>query len=149
MGTDAGTPCNLHVANAVELRFMTDIGISNLDAFKFFTSNAADLLTLNERGRIQKNCFADLLIVDGNPLENILQVSDRKNHRLVVKNGKAVVCEQDHKLCEFQMLALVLPQEELKRRRRLRLERSHAKPAARRGSHFGVRRRGHSCCGES
>ena len=91
MGTDAGTPYNLHGANAGELRFMTDIGISNLDALKFSTSNAADLLTLKERGRIQKNCFADFLIVDGNPLENILQVSDRKNHRLVVKNGKAVV----------------------------------------------------------
>ena len=91
MGTDAGTPYNLHVANAVELRFMTDIGISNLDALKFSTSNAADLLTLNKRGRIQKNCFADFLIVDGNPLENILQVSDRKNHRLVIKNGKAIV----------------------------------------------------------
>ena len=69
---------------------MTDIGISNLDALKFSTSNAADLLTLNERGRIQNNCFADFLIVDGNPLENILQVSDRNNHRLVVKNGKVV-----------------------------------------------------------
>ena len=33
----------------------------------------------------------ECLIIDGNPLENILQVSDRKNHRLVVKNGKAVV----------------------------------------------------------
>jgi imidazolonepropionase-like amidohydrolase len=91
MGTDAGTPYNLHGANAGELRFMTDIGISNLDALKFSTSNAADLLTLKERGRIQKNCFADFLIVDGNPLENILQVSERKNHRMVVKNGKAVV----------------------------------------------------------
>ena len=91
MGTDAGTPYNLHGANAGELLFMTDIGISNLDALKFSSSNAADLLTLYERGRIQKNCFADLLIVDGNPLENILQVSDRKNHRLVVKNGKVIV----------------------------------------------------------
>ena len=70
---------------------MTDIGISNLDALKFSTSNAADLLTLNKRGRIQKNCFAEFLIVDGNPLENILQVSDRKNYRLVIKNGKAIV----------------------------------------------------------
>ena len=52
MGTDAGTPYNLHGANARELGFMTDIGISNFDALKFSTSNAADLLTLNKRGRI-------------------------------------------------------------------------------------------------
>ena len=73
MGTDAGTPYNLHAANAGELRFMTDIGTSNLDALKFSTSNAADLLTLNKRGRIQKKCFTDFLIFDGNPLENIFE----------------------------------------------------------------------------
>tara|TARA_B100000575_G_C23029692_1_gene592848 strand:+ start:354 stop:572 length:219 start_codon:yes stop_codon:yes gene_type:complete len=58
---------------------------------KFSTSNAADLLTLDDRGRIQKNRYADFLIVDGNSLDNNLLVSDRQNHWLVVKNGKIVI----------------------------------------------------------
>jgi imidazolonepropionase-like amidohydrolase len=90
MGTDAGTPYNLHGANPGELKFMNDLGITPQDALKFSTSNAADLLELPDRGRIGKECFADLLIVDGNPLEDITRVSQTTNHRLVVKNGTPV-----------------------------------------------------------
>ena len=87
MGTDAGTPFNVHGNNSQELQFMTDLGISNSDALRFSTANAADLMGLEDRGQIQEGFFADLLIVSGNPVEDISTVANQDNHLSVVKNG--------------------------------------------------------------
>ena len=87
MGTDAGTPFNVHGDNSQELKYMVDLGISNSDALKISTANAADLMGLEDRGQIREGDFAVLLIVSGNPLEDISAVADRSNHRSVVKNG--------------------------------------------------------------
>ncbi|MCP4182182.1 MAG: amidohydrolase family protein [Hyphomicrobiales bacterium] len=87
MGTDAGTPFNQHGKNAMELAYMTEIGISPIDALIISTRNGADLMQLTDRGTIAEGKAADILIVDGNPLEDIALVADKKNHRMVVKNG--------------------------------------------------------------
>jgi imidazolonepropionase-like amidohydrolase len=87
MGTDAGTPFNHHGENAQELRYMVDVGISPMDAIIFSTANAADLMRLEKTGRIQEGATADLLVVEGNPLEDIDAVADRARHRLVIKRG--------------------------------------------------------------
>jgi imidazolonepropionase-like amidohydrolase len=87
MGTDAGTPFNLHGANALELGYMVDIGISPSDAMIISTRNAADLMSLADQGVIVAGMKADLLVVDGNPVEDISQVADVANHRLVMKSG--------------------------------------------------------------
>ena len=92
MGTDAGTPFNVHGENSQELKFMVELGISNNDALKFSTASAADLMGLVGRGQIEEGFFADLLIVSGNPVENISAVSNRENHRTVIKNGAPVLC---------------------------------------------------------
>ena len=90
MGTDAGTPFNHHGENAQELRYMVDVGISPMDAITFSTANAADLMRLEKTGRVQEGAVADLLVVDGNPLEDIDAVADSARHRLVIKRGVAV-----------------------------------------------------------
>ena len=90
MGTDAGTPFNVHGNNSQELQFMTDLSISNSDALRFSTASAADLMGLEDRGRIQEGFFADLLIVSGNPVEDISSVANKDNHLSVVKNGVQV-----------------------------------------------------------
>jgi len=87
MGTDAGTPFNVHGENSNELQYMVDLGVTNLDALKISTANAADLMDMNDRGIIQEGFFADFLIVTGNPIKDISKVADRKNHQIVVKNG--------------------------------------------------------------
>lgn len=87
MGTDAGTPYNKHGANAQELAFMVDIGVAPLDALRFATSGAADLLDLPHEGNLAEGGWADLVIVDGDPAEDIAMAADRTNHRLVVKRG--------------------------------------------------------------
>ncbi|MDE0808703.1 MAG: amidohydrolase family protein [Alphaproteobacteria bacterium] len=87
MGTDAGTPFNLHGANALELGYMVDIGISPSDALIISTRNAADLIGLTDQGTVTPGMKADLLVVDGNPTERIALAAEAANHRLVVKGG--------------------------------------------------------------
>ena len=87
MGTDAGTPFNLHGANARELGYMVDIGISPSDALIISTRNAADLIGLTDQGTVTPGMKADLLVVDGNPTERIALAAEPANHRLVVKGG--------------------------------------------------------------
>jgi len=87
MGTDAGTPFNMHGANALELGYMVDIGISPTDAITISTRNAADLMGLEDRGVIAAGMKADLLVVDGNPVADITRAAEAANHRLVIKDG--------------------------------------------------------------
>ena len=90
MGTDAGTPFNFHGANARELEYMVEIGISAADALTISTGNGADLMQNAAIGEIAAGKAADLLIVEGDPLADILMVADPVNHRQVVKNGVTV-----------------------------------------------------------
>jgi len=90
LGTDAGTPFNRHGENAQELELMVDYGLSPLDALRAGTSSAADLVDLPDAGRIAEGNAADLLLVAGNPAEDITKAARREHHRLVVKRGIAV-----------------------------------------------------------
>jgi len=87
MGTDAGTPFNPHGDNALELGYMVDYGLSPAAALTAATANAADLLGLAGHGRIRDGAVADLLLVQGNPLDDIACAAQPDNHRRVVKNG--------------------------------------------------------------
>lgn len=90
MGTDAGTPFNLHGKNAMELSYMVDCGMTPLDALRSATSVGHDLMTLRDRGQIKQGNKADLIVVNGNPEEDILMAANALNHRMVIKNGKKV-----------------------------------------------------------
>lgn len=87
LGTDAGTPFNLHGENALELQYMVDGGMTPLDALRSGTSLAADLLDLPQMGVVKAGGQADLLLVEGNPAETIAMAADRKNHRAVFSGG--------------------------------------------------------------
>ena len=50
----------------------------------------SNLNRLEDRGRIAEGMAADLLLVSGNPLEDIACAADKANHRAVVKNGTVV-----------------------------------------------------------
>ena len=90
LGTDAGTPFNLHGHNSQELRYMVEVGLTNLEALRAGTSNAADLMGLDDRGRIVEGAAADLLVVDGDSSLDISAAADRGRHRRVVKDGVVV-----------------------------------------------------------
>ena len=37
---------------------------------------------------VKKGAYADLLLVDGNPLENLSAVTNQKNLKIIMKDGK-------------------------------------------------------------
>jgi len=90
MGTDAGTPFNRHGANAQELAFMVDFGMTATDALVAATSRGAELMGLSDRGMIADGMAADLLLVEGDPTADIACAADPLRHRAVVKDGVTV-----------------------------------------------------------
>ena len=90
IGTDAGTPFNLHGHNSLELRYMVDVGMTTTDVLKAATSVASDLCDLGHRGRIADGSIDDLLVVGGNPVDDIDMVACQDNHLGVIKGGRAV-----------------------------------------------------------
>lgn len=91
MGTDAGTPFNRHGENPFELVYMTEFGFSAHEAIVSATSRAAELLGLEEKtGTIAPGKWADLLIVEGNPLEDIRVLTDPGRIVAVFKEGRQI-----------------------------------------------------------
>jgi imidazolonepropionase-like amidohydrolase len=82
-GTDAGVfP---HGLNARQFSFMVKYGLTPMQAIQTATINSADLLGWsNKIGSIEKGKLADIVAVDGNPLENI---SVLENVSFVMKGG--------------------------------------------------------------
>ncbi|YAR64195.1 amidohydrolase family protein [Bacillus cytotoxicus] len=86
VGTDAGTPYNFPGQIVDEMKIMVDEGMSNLQAIQAATSVGVACLKIDSlTGTLEKGKWADILIVEGNPLENIL---DLKNVKQVFKAGK-------------------------------------------------------------
>lgn len=69
-GSDAGTPFNTHGSAPQEVVFMVEWGMSPLDALRAATANGAELLRLGDVGTIDVGKRADLLLIDGNPVED-------------------------------------------------------------------------------
>ena len=88
MGTDAGTPLNLHGANLSELELMVEYGMEPLEAIKAATLTGAEMIGLtNELGSLEAGKNAHLVVVDGNPDKNI---GDIHNIDQVYKNGSLI-----------------------------------------------------------
>ncbi|ELZ54701.1 MULTISPECIES: metal-dependent hydrolase family protein [Halorubrum] len=71
MGTDAGTPFNFFRDIPRELEYMVEYGLSPERALEAATANAADLLGLDDVGRVAEGCRADLVVLDGDPTEDV------------------------------------------------------------------------------
>ena len=82
-GTDAGVfP---HGNNAKEFAARVRLGMSPIEAIRGATSYAAEVLGKDDRGVISKGRLADLIAVDGNPLEDVALL---ENVTFVMKGGK-------------------------------------------------------------
>jgi imidazolonepropionase-like amidohydrolase len=97
MGTDAGTPFNPHGRNAQELRRMVELGLSPMQAIVASTLAAATLLGLDQQiGSIEKGKEADLVLVRGNPLDDISLLEDQHRITAVIQAGRLVESEAPH-----------------------------------------------------
>ena len=85
-GTDAG---GFEAGeNAKEFKVMVDYGMSPADAIRSATIRGAELLRReDDLGRVAPGCFADIIAVSGNPLDDITALQDVT---FVMKNGLVV-----------------------------------------------------------
>jgi imidazolonepropionase-like amidohydrolase len=77
-GTDAGTPFNPHGNAPREIAYMVDWGMRPLAALRAATATGAELLRLDDVGTVEPGKRADLLLVDGDPVEDPSALLGRK-----------------------------------------------------------------------
>jgi len=76
MGTDAGTPFNFFADIPTELAYMVDYGLSPARALEAATVNAADLLWLDDVGRVATGYRADLVLLEADPTDDVTTWQD-------------------------------------------------------------------------
>jgi imidazolonepropionase-like amidohydrolase len=86
-GTDAGTPFNPHGNAPQEVAYMVEWGMQPLAALRAATLNGAELLRIPDVGTIEPGKRSDLLLVDGDPVEDPRALQGRKR---VWQAGRAV-----------------------------------------------------------
>lgn len=86
-GTDAGSPCNPPEDIFKELEIMIEAGMSEIEVIEASTSVAAQSIRAKNRGIIKVGAYADLLVVEESPLDNIFNL---KNQKIVVKDGNVL-----------------------------------------------------------
>ena len=85
MGGDVGVfP---HGDNAREMEMMVQYGMKSIDVLRSSTSINAESFKIKDLGMIKQEFLADILIVEGNPVE---QISDIRKVKVVVKDGVVV-----------------------------------------------------------
>ncbi len=86
VGTDAGNPAVFFGPSVHrEMELLVEAGISPAEVLRAATINAAEILGQQERlGTIYKGKLADILVIEGNPLEDI---RNTQNIFMVIKNG--------------------------------------------------------------
>lgn len=87
-GTDAPNPGTAHgAAMPIELSYLVRSGLTPIEALKAATSAPAKAWGMGDRGKIAPGYRADLLLVDGDPTQDIGAI---KNITAVWKNGFSV-----------------------------------------------------------
>lgn len=99
MGSDVGTPLNYHGENGLEVYWMQHAGMSAMDALVAATGNAARALGWDAwMGTLEAGKVADLIVIDGNPLDDLRILADKARLQFVMQDGKVVACHADHDL---------------------------------------------------
>ncbi len=85
-GTDAGG--HGHPKNALELKYLVEAGLTPMQALRAATQWAAACLGLEgEVGTIEQGRLADLVLVGGDPLDDVTLLLDPARVELVLKGG--------------------------------------------------------------
>lgn len=85
-GCDAGSPLNFHSPLAREVANLVEAGLTPMEAIQAATLRPAQAQNVDARlGTVSVGKLADLIVVDGDPLQDITVLQHRIAH--VVKNG--------------------------------------------------------------
>jgi len=88
-GDDYGTPFLAHGEYATELEFYVEqAGVAPLEVIRWATHHGAEAMGMPEDlGGVQEGKLADLLVVDGDPLQDIRCLQERDNLKAILKGG--------------------------------------------------------------
>ncbi len=89
-GTDAAMPYVYHGGSAYELEMLVEAGLTPMEAIVSATGGAADAIDFKDIGVVAPGKLADLVCVDGDPLEDIKILQDLKRMPLVIKDVEIV-----------------------------------------------------------
>ena len=91
LGTDFSNTKNFpYLDNGVEFVAMTQAGMTPMEAIRAGTINAASLMMDDRIGSLEAGKLADLVVVGGNPLEDIRVLKGAANIRMVFLGGRKV-----------------------------------------------------------
>jgi imidazolonepropionase-like amidohydrolase len=94
MGTDAGTPFNCHGENLKEMELLVKAGMTPMEAVVATTKVASEVLGLEKKiGTLERGKLADLVIVDGDPLDDITLLQDKDRMLVIMKEGHLYKCQ--------------------------------------------------------
>ena len=94
-GSDAGTRYNYHGENAREMEFMVLRGMTPMQAITAMTFTAARATQLDAfTGSLEPGKWADVLVVAGNPLEDIKVLNEKERILKIIKQGKILIDRQ-------------------------------------------------------
>ncbi len=92
MASDMGCPYLYHGENAREMETMVNLGMSPMQAILAATRIAANTIGIGDAvGTIEKGKNADMILVDGDPLRNILILQEESKIKMVMKDGEIIV----------------------------------------------------------
>ena len=91
-GTDAGSPFNMHSALTRELQHYVEAGLTPMEVIQSATLRPAQMQGVEQDlGTVTEGKFADMVIVDGDPLQDITLLQHKIV--LIIKGGKEYVPE--------------------------------------------------------
>jgi len=91
LGTDSGTPLCYHGQNGEEFAYLVANGMTPMEAIKAGTGDAAEVLGIGkEVGTVEEGKMADIVVVDGDPLEDIAILGKVGRIKMVIKGGHIV-----------------------------------------------------------
>jgi imidazolonepropionase-like amidohydrolase len=105
MGTDQSHRL-LVGQNLVEMEFMVKwLGMSEMEAIVSSTSRAAQCIERPELGSLAPGKVADVLVVDGDPLQDIAVLQQRERLHLIAKEGSRIaICWLNAIALQFRFL---------------------------------------------
>jgi imidazolonepropionase-like amidohydrolase len=91
LGTDTQIDPEMGTS-AYEMEIYVDYGMTPMEAIQTATLNAAEAIGLDrEIGTLEPGKLADIIAVEGNPLQNIRILQDKKRIQMVMKEGEIAV----------------------------------------------------------